>query len=490
MKIELAVALWALALLPGAAVADDLMRVYEDALQSDPQMREASATRLATLEAKPQARALLLPQVTGSASLEKDRTSEDESSPELFTDPLNPNRLILVQESVTGVVRPVTGQWNVTLRQNVFNWQNWENLRRADHTVAQAEADYRAAEEDLIQRVSQRYFDVLTARDDLEAQQAAHEAITNQLEQANKRFEVGLIAITDVEEAKAANDQAAAAVIAAKRTLATAVEQLREITGAKYEVLSRPGPNIPLKSPEPASEDRWVEVSMEQNLALISSRLAAEIARDDVKNSEGGHLPTLDIVAGHTHYRQTSTAIFPAVPSIDYPGGVGPTLNETNENSIGLQLNVPIWSSGLVTSQVHQAQYRWIAAKERVARSSRDTERAARDAFLSVNSEIARVQALAQGLESSKVALKATEAGYEVGTRTAVDVLNARRTLVQAQTDYASSRYAYILDIVSLRLASGSLDRKTLADINQWLDESVPTSGVRAAQKPTEITKP
>jgi outer membrane protein len=143
-----------------------------------------------------------------------------------------------------------------------------------------------------------------------------------------------------------------------------------------------------------------------------------------------------------------------------------------------------------VTSQVHQAQYRWIAAKERVARSSRDTERAARDAFLSVNSEIARVQALAQGLESSKVALKATEAGYEVGTRTAVDVLNARRTLVQAQTDYASSRYAYILDIVSLRLASGSLDRKTLADINQWLDESVPTSGVRAAQKPTEITKP
>src|SRR5450755_574373 len=331
MKIELAVVLWALAL-PGAAAADDLIKVYEDALQSDPQMREAAATRQATLEAKPQARALLLPQITGSASIEKDRTSENESSPQLFTDPNNPNKLILVQEGVSGVVRPVTGQWNVTLRQNVFNWQNWENLKRADHTVAQAEADYRAAEEDLIQRVSQRYFDVLTARDDLEAQQASHEAITNQLEQANKRFEVGLIAITDVEEAKAANDQAAAAVIAAKRTLATAVEQLREITGAKYEVLSRPGPNIPLKSPEPASEDRWVEVSMEQNLALVSSRLAAEIARDDVHNAEGGHLPTLDIVAGHTHYRQTSTEILPPIPSIDFPGAIGPTLNETNAN--------------------------------------------------------------------------------------------------------------------------------------------------------------
>jgi outer membrane protein len=228
---------------------------------------------------------------------------------------------------------------------------------------------------------------------------------------------------------------------------------------------------------------------MQQNLALVSSRLAAEIARDDIRVAEGGHLPTLDLVAGHTHYRQTSTEIFPAIPSIDFPGAVGPTLNETNENSISLQLNVPIFSGGLVTSQVHQSQYRWIAAKERMARTSRDTERAARDAFLSVNSDIAHVQALKQGLESSKIALKATEAGYDVGTRTAVDVLNARRTLVQAQTDYASSRYAYILDIVSLRLASGSLDRATLAEINQWLDETVPTSSAPAAT-PTEITQP
>src|SRR6202035_2564475 len=131
MKTGLAVALWALTL-PGAAVAEDLLRIYDDALQSDPQMREASATHLATLEAKPQARALLLPQISGSASIEKDRTYEDESSPNLFTDPLNPQKLVLVQEEVTGVIRPVTGQWNMTLRQNVFSWENWENLTRAD----------------------------------------------------------------------------------------------------------------------------------------------------------------------------------------------------------------------------------------------------------------------------------------------------------------------------------------------------------------------
>ncbi|HEY5103170.1 MAG TPA: TolC family protein, partial [Steroidobacteraceae bacterium] len=172
MKIELAIALWAI-VLPGAAVAEDLLKVYDDAALNDPQMREATATRMATLEAKPQARALLLPQIAGSASIEKDRTVEDQSAPELFTDPLDPNKLILVQEGVRGTVRPLTNQWNVSLRQNLFSWTNWENLKRADHTVAQAEADYRAAQEDLIQRVSQRYFDVLAARDDLEAQQAA-----------------------------------------------------------------------------------------------------------------------------------------------------------------------------------------------------------------------------------------------------------------------------------------------------------------------------
>jgi outer membrane protein len=477
MKIGVAVALGAL-ILPGAAVAEDLLRIYDDALKSDPQMREAEANHLATLETKPQARALLLPQINGTASIEKDRQWEDQSIPNLFTDPLNAKQLIVVQEEVTGVVRPYTGQWQVQLTQNLFNWENWENLRKADHTVAQAEADYRYAQQNLIQRVCQAYFTVLAARDDLEAQQASHQAISNQLEQANKRFEVGLIAVTDVEEAKAANDQAAAAVIAAKRTLATDVEQLRDITGEHYDSLSRPGPNIPLKGPEPADEERWVQVSLEQNLQLVSSRLAAEIARDSIRVAEGGHLPQLNLVAGYAQYKQESTEIFPPVPSIDFFGGVGPTLNETHTSSIALQLSVPIFSGGLVTSQVHQAQYLWIAAKERMARTTRDTERSARDAYLSVNSDISHVQSLRQGLESSRTALKATEAGYEVGTRTAVDVLNARRTLVQAQTDYSHSRYDYINDVINLRLASGALDRKTLEDINQWLDETVPTSAV------------
>src|SRR6202035_3403807 len=166
------------------------------------------------------------------------------------------------------------------------------------------EATYLAAQQNLILRVAQAYFNVLSDQDSLDANQASLEAISRQLDQANKRFEVGLIAITDVQEAKAARDTASAAVIAAKRTLATSEDQLQEITGEKYDSLSKPGTDMPLNMPEPADEERWVNISLDQNLTLISNRLAADIARDNVKVAFGGHLPTLDLVAGRTYSNQ------------------------------------------------------------------------------------------------------------------------------------------------------------------------------------------
>ncbi|TLY73753.1 MAG: TolC family outer membrane protein [Gammaproteobacteria bacterium] len=320
----------------------------------------------------------------------------------------------------------------------------------------------------MILRVAQGYFSVLAAVDGLEANQASLEAISRQLDQANKRFEVGLIAITDVQEAKAARDTAAAAVIAAKRTLATAEDQLLEITAQKYDHLSKPGTDMPLKSPEPADESRWVNISLEQNLSLISSRLAAEIARDNVRIAIGGHLPTLDLVAGRSYLHTSASEIVDAPPpsSID---------SKLNDRSIGLQLTLPIFSGGFTQSKVRQTQYLWIAAREAVVQSSRATERQARDAYLGVISGIARVQALGQALESSQTALKATEAGYEVGTRTAVDVLNSRKTLVQAKTDYSGSRYDYIVSVLQLRLAAGNLDRAQLNEVNTWLTQAVAT---------------
>ncbi|MFO7277329.1 MAG: TolC family outer membrane protein [Pseudomonadota bacterium] len=469
MKRALVVALLSLAL-GGTAAAEDLLTVFQDALQNDPAIREADANRRAAREARPQAWANLLPQISASASRQESRTDGFFERPQELRDT---GQILLLRSE--GEEEPTTKRWSVDLRQRVFSWADWMTLRRSAHEVAQAEADYQAAQQDLIVRVAERYFDVLAARDAVEAEQAALEAISRQLEQAEKRFEVGLIAITDVQEARAARDSASAAVIAAKRRLATAEELLREITNRQYETLARPGEDLPLTPPNPADPERWVEVSMNQNLALISSRLAADIARENVRVAFGGHLPTIDLVAGRTHLEQDSAQTFEASPPVRPDPVTVPYSQESDDKSISLQINIPIFSGGGTQSRVRQSQYRWIAARERVVRVSRETERAARDAYLGVLSEIARVNALRQALESSQTALKATEAGYEVGTRTAVDVLVARRQLVQAQTDYLRSRYDYILNVIRLRLAAGDLTPETVAEINAWLRETVPT---------------
>jgi outer membrane protein len=459
----LALALLAFA---GAASAKDLVGVFEDAVQNDPVIRQADANRLAAREARPQAWAAVLPQLNGTAGVTRDHNAGTQVS--TITNPANPNGPPLVI-GVPAVSDTTTKQWGVNLRENVFSWANWVTLREAGREVAQAEATYQAAEQNLVLRVAQAYFNVLAAIDGLEANQASLEAISRQLDQANKRFEVGLIAITDVEDAKAARDTAAAAVIAAKRTLATSEDQLLEITGQKYDQLAKPGTTMPLSNPEPADQSRWVNISLEQNLSLISSRLAADIARDNVRVAIGGHLPTLDLVAGRSYQEQNTNEIFGGTPF----SGVD---THFNDRQIGLQLTVPLFSGGLTQSKVRQSEYLWIAAKEGVVQSSRATERLARDAYLGVISGIARVQALRQALESNQTALRATEAGYEVGTRTSVDVLNARRLLVQAQTDYSGSRYDYIVSVLQLRLAAGNLDRKELTDINGYLTVAAPTS--------------
>jgi outer membrane protein len=310
---------------------------------------------------------------------------------------------------------------------------------------------------------------VLAAQDNVDAQESAFESIARQLEQAEKRFEVGLIAITDVQEAKAARDSAAASLIAAKRQLASTEELLREITAERFARLAKPADSMPLRTPEPATEQEWVQASLEQNLALISSRLAADIARDNVRSAFGGHLPSVDLVASRGNTNQSATINFES-------GNVGERTSDSDDTSITLQVNVPIFAGGGTQSRVRQSEFQWMAARERLTRVTRQTERQARDAFLGVSSEISRVQALRQALESSQTALKATEAGYEVGTRTAVDVLDARRALVQAQTNYSRSRYDYILNVLRLRQAAGNLDRKALEEVNAWLSETAPAT--------------
>src|SRR5271163_173356 len=289
----------ALYLSMNAAPAADLLAVYQRALQNDPQLREADATRLAALESKPQALAALLPQLAGNGTASKERdvgSSNTVESAELAN-----GTTILESYPFNGHVSTTTRHYGVELRQNLFRWENWVALQRADAKVAQAEADYQAAQQDLIARVAQRYFDVLAAQDDLEAQQVALTSISRQLEQAESRYQIGLIAVTDVEEARAAHDSGAATVIAAKRTLASTQELLREITGDAFDYLARPIEPFELANPDPVSEDRWVEMALQQNLSLVSSRLAADIARENVSSARGGHYPSLDLVGSHYH---------------------------------------------------------------------------------------------------------------------------------------------------------------------------------------------
>lgn len=460
-------------LISASAYSEDLLTIFDQAVVNDPTVREAEFTRKATREARPQAWAAYLPQISGSWSRSKEDSSSNSSTPYLVnSDPDDASSPLVIQtQQEVGSSEPDSTSWSLTLRQSLFNYGQLVGLRQATKVVAQADADYGVAQQDLALRVATRYFDVLAAQDSVEANQASLDAISRQLEQADKRFEVGLIAITDVQEARAAHDTAAADLIAAKRSLATAQEYLREITDMQYSVLATPRANMALTVPEPADPQKWIEASMEQNLSLTSSRLGADIARDNVRVNFGDHLPQVDLVLGKSHYEEDETQIFDPIPEQGFAGGSAASAQESDtDKSISLQVTVPIWSSGGTQSRVRQSSFQWQAAKQRLERVSRETERTSRDAYLGVVSEISRVQALKQALESSATALRATEAGYDVGTRTAVDVLNARQALVQAQTNYSRSRYDYMLNVLRLKQAAGILDRKALEDLNTALE--------------------
>jgi outer membrane protein len=335
-------------------------------------------------------------------------------------------------------------------------------------------------------RVSQRYFDVLAAEDTLAAAEATLQAFTRQLEQAEKRFEVGLIAITDVQESRAAHDSATASVIAAKRTLATANEALREVTGESYATLVKPADDMPLDQPQPFDEQAWVDRALDQNLAVIAARLGVDVATRNVRIAESGHLPTVDLFASYGQTDRTATQTNQAFdPSGTLGTGdkvTGAADSNSTTDAIGLRVTIPVFSGGGTSSKVRQQVYLQRASREKLEGTMRSAERQTRDAYLGVIAEKARVQALKQSVKSNQTALEATEAGFEVGTRTTVDVLDARRRLFDAQSQYARSRYDYLINLVTLKSASGGLVPQDLANINVFLTQPAPVQVVRPKQ--------
>lgn len=444
----------------GPALAQEsLLEIYERALQNDPVVREAEATYLATAEVRPQARSAFLPGLTFGSTLSHSFT-----------------------ERPGGGINPATGEtvgtrqdnesdqkgFNVGLTQSVFNWADWQTLKQADKRVAQAETQYLLAQQDLVLRVGEVYFDVLAAEDTLAAAVVTREARARQLEQAQRRFEVGLIAITDVQEFQAGYDQAIAEEIAAQRLLATSQEFLREVVGEGVFDLSAPIDELPLLSPDPENIQAWVRAALDQNLALAASRIAVDIAQDDIAIQRASRLPTLNLSAGYNN--STSDQL---ITIYDPLGNASPNPNTTEPEGYNwsLDLRFPLYSGGFNRSRIRQSVYSHRAATESLERIARQTERQARDAYLGVISEISRVRALRQAVESSRTALRATEAGFEVGTRTTVEVLTSQDNLQRAETTYARSRYDYILNLLRLKQAAGNLTVMDVEQVDGWLEE-------------------
>jgi outer membrane protein len=435
-KRSLLVFMWLALPLPG--FADDMLSVYQLAVQSDPQLQAAKAAYQATLEVIPQSRAALLPNLGATGIVTRDRYH---------------NRNPAAGEPENSYATNKT--FGAQLTQALYQRESFLKLEQTDSVVAQSKAQLTAAEQDLILRVATRYFLVLGAQDNLAFVKGDKDAIARTLDQAQQRFDVGLSAITDVLEARARYDIAVSDEINAEKLLADAREALREVTGVEPGTLEVLQPEIPLVPPDPAVEEQWVTVATDQNPLLLAARAATETARQEIDIQRAGHYPTLDLTADY------------AWRNNDF-GGFGIS-QERNDSSIGVQMTLPLYTGGLISANTRQSQQQFTQAQETQVQQRRATERQARDYFRGVMTGISKVIALKQAVLSNEKALEAAEAGFDVGTRTIVDVLDTQRDLLSAKRDHARSRYDYLLDILRLKQAAGSLEEDDLRLINALL---------------------
>ncbi|MEA2079173.1 MAG: TolC family outer membrane protein [Pseudomonadota bacterium] len=426
--------------IPVPSIADDLLSVYQLALQSDPQLKAAMAAHEAALEVIPQSWARLLPDISLLADVSRNRFHNRKPDPGESENTYATNKVYAAE-----------------LRQSIYHRERFVQLKQADSRVAQADAEWFAAQQDLILRASTRYFLVLGAMDNLDFVKADKDAIERTLEQAKQRFDVGLTAITDVYEAQARYDIAVSDEINAGKLLADAQEALRELTGEIPHVLEVLRPDIPLITPEPADQEQWVETATRQNPLLLAARAATEVARQEIQVQRSGHYPTMDLTADYQRRNN------------DF-GGLGIPLKR-NDSSIGIDFRMPLYQGGMVSSQTREARDRFTQAQEEQVKQRREVERQARDNYRGTIAEISKVKALKQAVLSNEKAVEASEAGFEVGTRTIVDVLDTQRELLRARRDHARSRYDYLLDTLGLKQAAGIVDEADLEQINDMLEQ-------------------
>lgn len=428
-------------LAPSLASANELLRIYDLAIENDTQLQAAAGARDATLAGVPRARGALLPQINGFGTLDTgdETTALNGGAPE---DSEFDSQIL-----------------SLSLRQALFNAAAWNRWQQADRQAAAAEATYRLAQQALALRVTEAYFNVLAAADSVRFATAEKQAVERQLELAKKRFEVGLSAITDVQEAQARYDLTVAQMIEAEQALANAKFAIAEITGAADARIMELKEDIPLLGPNPDSVNEWLKTAAESSLDIILARSQAEAAKQDVDVSRAGHYPTLDFVG---RYRSSNQESFNAFFDQRFE-------QDQDQTSYGLELNVPIFAGGATQAAVNASKSVYEQRLAELEGKRRSVERTTKNAYQGVIAGVSRVKALKQAVLSNTTALEASEVGLEVGARTAVDVLNAQRELYRAQRDYSRARYDYLLDVLRLKSAAGQLERKDLGEIDGLL---------------------
>ena len=434
------------AFLSFSAQAADLIQVYQQALANDATFASARASLAVGREKTTQGRALLLPTVGLDGSVSR---NDNDSSP------WNEGALGSNGSSISGVGQNYRATTHsLSLQQPLFRWANWQTYQQSKLQQALSEAQFAQAQQDLITRVSQAYFDVLAAQDTLELNRAQKTATTEQLASAKRNFEVGTQTITDTHEAQAAYDLVVAQEFAAINDLENRRSALQAIIGTAPTALAPLKPGVVLAAPEPAAIEPWVSSAESANYGVVSAELAYESSKRDIQKSRAGHYPTLDLVA---NARRESVS-----------GQYGSSGSSTR-NAIGIQYSVPLFNGFAVTSRVRESIALEEKSRNDLEATRRNAAQAARQSFLGVNSGLAQVRALQAAEVSSNSALDSNKLGYQVGVRINIDVLNAQRQLYLTRRDLSRARYDTIMNGLRLKSAAGSLREADLVPVNNLL---------------------
>jgi outer membrane protein len=445
-----------LATLSHSVLSDTLKDIYELALQNDAQLKASEAQFRANLQTEEKAFSQLLPQINASYDYE-DNSSEGRSvqiNP-LTGQPVSPSNTISSDRDTT------REGYAVSLQQKIFDLNSWFTFKSGKAFSETARARFASEQQDLIVRVSEAYFNVLRAQDNLASIRAEEKAVQRQLEQTQQRFDVGLIAITDVHEARAAHDLIVVERLNGEGQLGIALEALTVITGQSHNNLWLLKEDFPVTNPQPETRSEWVDFALKGNYELKAAGYESDSALLQAKAAKANHYP---IISGNIIYSDFSE------DGKNTWGSIKSDIDSTNENTMfGLKLTVPIYSGGGTSATRREAYEQYNAARELQTNTMRNTIQFTRSLHLLVITDAARVVARKQSITSTQSALDATQAGYEVGTRNVVDVLQAQRALYGSLRDYANARYDYVVDMMKLKKQAGILSPQDIYDLNNWL---------------------